>query len=397
MLVHHQKETGVKGISKEGQDDLLSRGFSRRQMMRAAMLVGGGAAALGLNPELARAADAPGRIRLSLNECWAGPMAPGIKATTGILAQCNRYTPENIHDRLVQTIAGIEGVPEDHISTWPGSNEALARSVLVYCSPQKGLVTADPSYETAVTAAKFLGAPIKGVPLTEDYRHDVKAMLAANPNAGLYYICSPNNPTGTLTPMADIEWLVANKPQGAIVVVDEAYIHWTPDYPNNTATHLVKAGKEVLIMRTFSKVFGMAGMRMGFAMGRPDLIAKLRAHDGGQMSYQIPVPAAACAIASLTARDLIDQRRKELVAVRGMTEDFLKKRGLKLIGPSHANMLMIDWKTKTAKDMQAAFRAEGVDIAGGRWAIWPTVSRVSIGSRQEMEGFMAACGKVLSA
>jgi histidinol-phosphate aminotransferase len=387
-------------ITDEGRDDLLGRGYSRRQMMRAAMLVGGGATALAFNPEIARAAGAAGdggMIRINLNECWAGPMAPGLKASAEISAKCNRYTPDDIHGRLIKTIAGIENMPEDHISTWPGSNEALARSVLVFCSPQKGLVTADPSYETAVTAAKFLSAPIKSVPLTEDYRHDVKAMLAANPDAGLYYVCSPNNPTGTLTPMADIEWLVANKPSGAIVVVDEAYIHWTPDFPNNTANHLVKAGKDVLIMRTFSKVFGMAGMRMGFAMGRPDLLAKLRAHDGGQMSFQIPVPAAACANASLTATKIIDQRRKQLVEVREMTEAYLTKRGLRVIGPSHANMLMVDWKTKTAKEMQLAFRAQGVEIAGGRWAIWPAVSRITVGSRQEMEGFIAACNKVVAA
>jgi histidinol-phosphate aminotransferase len=384
-------------ITDEGKDDLLSRGYSRRHLMRAAMLVGGGAAALALNPEIARAAGGSDMIRINLNECWAGPMAPGLKASAEISAKCNRYTPDDIHARLIKTISTVENMPEDHISTWPGSNEALARSVLVFCSPTKGLVTADPSYETAVTSAKFLGAPIKGVPLTDDYRHDVKAMLAANPDAGVYYVCSPNNPTGTLTPMADIEWLVANKPAGAIVVVDEAYIHWTSDFPNNTANHLVRAGKDVLIMRTFSKVFGMAGMRMGFAMGRPDLINKLRAHDGGQMSFQIPVPAAACANASLTATSLIAQRRKELVQVRAETEAFLTKRGLRVIGPSHANMLMVDWKTKTAKDVQLAFRAQNVEIAGGRWAIWPTVSRITIGSRKEMEGFMAACNKVLTA
>jgi len=385
-------------LSDEGKDDLLSRGYSRRHMLRAAMLVGGGATALAMHPEMAFA-EAPSRglVRIALNECWTGPMAPGAKAAADVIAQCNRYSPHEERSKLIKAIAMMEKVPEDRIVPWPGSNEALARTVVAFCSPTKGLVTADPTYETAGTAAKYIGAPIKAVPLTADYRHDVKAMLAANPKAGLYYVCSPNNPTGTLTPMADIEWLVANKPAGAIVVVDEAYIHWTPDFPNNTANHLVRAGKDVLIMRTFSKVFGMAGMRMGFAMGRPDLIAKLRAHDGGQMSFQIPVPAAACANASLTATKIIDQRRKELVEVRGMTEAFLTKRGLRVIGPSHANMLMVDWKTKTAKEMQLAFRAQNVELAGGRWAIWPTVSRVTIGSRKEMEGFMAACSKVLTA
>ena len=107
--------------------------------------------------------------------------------------------------------------------------------MLAYCSPTKGVVTADPTYETVGGAAKFLGAPVKPVPLKADYSHDVKAMLAADPNAGVYYVCNPNNPTGTMTPTADIEWLVNNKPAGSMVVIDEAYIHWTTDYPGNSS------------------------------------------------------------------------------------------------------------------------------------------------------------------
>ncbi|HEY2836868.1 MAG TPA: aminotransferase class I/II-fold pyridoxal phosphate-dependent enzyme, partial [Rhizomicrobium sp.] len=276
----------IRALTDEGKDDLLSRGYSRRHMLRAAMLVGGGAAAIAMHPEMAFAAGsaAPGRIRIALNECWTGPMAPGAKAAADIIAQCNRYDPTDVRVKLIKTIASQEKVSEEHILVWPGSNEALARSVVAFCSPTKGLVTADPTYETAGTAATYIGAPIKRVALTKDYSHDVKAMLAANPKAGLYYICSPNNPSGTMTPVADIEWLVANKPAGAIVVVDEAYIHFTSGYPNNTSTHLVAAGKDVLIMRTFSKIFGMAGMRVGFCMGRPDLLKKLLMHDDGALS-----------------------------------------------------------------------------------------------------------------
>ncbi|MES2294305.1 MAG: pyridoxal phosphate-dependent aminotransferase [Pseudomonadota bacterium] len=381
-----------------GKDDLLSRGYSRRHMLRAAMLVGGGATALAMNPEIAFAADAParGRIQISLNECWTGPMAPGAKAAADVIAQCNRYSPNDERGRLIKAISAMEKIPEDHIVPWPGSNEALARSVVAFCSPTKGLVTADPTYETAGTAAKYIGAPIKAVPLTADYRHDVKAMLAANPKAGLYYVCSPNNPTGTLTPMADIEWLVANKPAGAIVVVDEAYIHFTSGYPGNTATHLVAAGKDVVIMRTFSKIFGMAGMRVGFAMGRPDLLVKLNMHDDGALNTDLPIPSVACATASLTQAGLIADRRKQLAEVRGMTVDFLKKHNLRLILPTETNMLMVDWKTKTAHEMQTAFRAQGVEISR-TFPAWPTVSRITIGSKADMEGFFAALNKVVSA
>jgi histidinol-phosphate aminotransferase len=100
----------------------------------------------------------------------------------------------------------------------------------------------------------------------------VKAMLAADPNAGMYYLCSPNNPTGTVTPLAEIEWLLANKPVGSIVVIDEAYTHLA-GVP--TASSMAAAGKDVVVLRTFSKIFGMAGMRMGYVMARPDLIDRV--------------------------------------------------------------------------------------------------------------------------
>ena len=388
----------IHRIPEDVKDDLLSRGFSRRQMMRAAMIFGGGATALTLSPELvfAQAGPQTAKVRIGQNECWTGPMAPGARAAAAAIAVSNRYSPNDEHGQLVRAIAKIENVPEDHIMTWPGSNEALARSVVAFCSPAKSLVQADPTYETCGRAAKFLGVPIKNVALKADYSHDIRAMSTTDANAGVIYVCNPNNPTGTMTANSEIAWLMDNKPAGSIVVLDEAYIHWTKDYPNNTNSHLAAAGRDVLVMRTFSKIFGMAGMRIGYTMGRPELLAKLKLHDGGALSNQLPIPSAACATASLTDTASIAARRKTLMDNRAMTVDFLTKRGLKLIGPSEANMLMIDWKTKSSKDMQAAFRAQGVQIARV-FPTWPTVSRISIGSKADMEGFFAAFNKVVSA
>jgi histidinol-phosphate aminotransferase len=383
-------------IKDEMKDDLLSRGYSRRQMMRTAMMFAGGAAALSVSGEAAFAADdddaAKGMVRIGLNECWAGPMAPGLKAGQAALAQSNRYSPNGEVEKLIKTVSAIENVPADHIAAYPGSGGILSRAIVAYCSPTKGLVMADPSYNNVLRAAQFIKTPINLVALTSDYRHDVKAMLAANPNAGFYYVVNPNNPTGTMTPMAEIEWLVDNKPAGSIVLIDEAYIHWTTDYPNNTATHLVRAGKEVIIARTFSKIFGMAGARCGYMMAHPDVIKKVALFEGDRPC----IATAACANASLTAKALMDTRRNELIANRAMTADYLTKRGLRVIGPSHGNMLMVDWKTKTAKEMIATYKARGVQIAGDRWPIWPTVGRISIGSKQEMEAFIAASSKILT-
>ncbi|HXR94753.1 MAG TPA: aminotransferase class I/II-fold pyridoxal phosphate-dependent enzyme [Rhizomicrobium sp.] len=391
-------------ITEEGKDDLLGRGFSRRQMLRTAILVGGASALAGFSPEQAWAQDddvkaehTHAKIRIGQNECWTGPFAVGVAAGSAILSRSNRYAPDDQRGDFIRTVSQVENVPEDHVSPWPGSGEPLSRAVAVFCSPGKGLVTADPTYETPGRAAKFLEIPVKQVPLKADYSHDVRAMLAANPNAGVYYIVNPNNPSGTMTPMADIEWLVDNKPAGSIVLIDEAYIHWSDAYPNNTASHLAAAGNDVIILRTFSKIFGMAGARMGYFMARPDIVKKMQMYDGGTLSGQLPMPSLVCATTSLTAHDEIAKRRKELMTTRAITIDFLTKRNLKLIGPSQTNFVMIDWKTRTAKEMQAAFRAKDVEIAGGRWPIWPTVSRISIGSRQDMEGFFNAFNKVVSA
>ena len=216
-------------------------------------------------------------------------------------------------------------------------------------------------------------------------------MLAANPNAGLYYICTPNNPTGTVTPLADIEWLVANKPEGSIVLVDEAYTHFA-NVP--TASYMATAGKDVVVMRTFSKIFGMAGMRMGYTMARPDLLGRMMRYDGGMQSFALPLPSLACATASLTAADLIAARRKEMQEARGVALDHLKTRGLSVV-PTQANMFMIDWKTRPALTMQTAFRGQSIEI-GRSWPIWPTISRVTVGSMAEMEAFCTALDKIMA-
>jgi histidinol-phosphate aminotransferase len=382
--------------SEEVKDDLLARGYSRRQMLRTAMMFGGAATALSLNPELAfartNAETAGNMVRIGSNECWTGPMAPGLAAGMAAFANANRYSPHGEVEQLTKSIAAIENVPEDHIATYPGSGGILARTLVAYCSPTKGLVQADPTYDNPTRVAKFIKTPISNVPLTADYRHDVKAMLAANPNAGVYYVVNPNNPTGTMTPMAEIEWLVNNKPDGAVVLIDEAYYHWTKDYPNNSATHLVRAGKEVIVTRTFSKVFGMAGARVGFLMAAPEVLKRVALFETDRPT----IPTAACANASLAATAMIEARRREMWENRAMAVDYLTKRGLKVIGPSEANMIMVDWKTKSAKDMGAIYKARGVEISGPRWPSWPTVGRISIGNKAEMEAFCNATGKILT-
>src|SRR3989442_6295804 len=157
-------------------------------------------------------------------------------------------------------------------ASFPGSSEPLHFAVLACTSPARSYVPADPGYEAGMRAAKYSGAGVVKVPLTKAYSHDTQAMIAAAPDAGLFYVCTPNNPTGTLTPHSDIERLVAGKPKGSVVLVDEAYIHFS-NAPS--VIDLIKAGQDVIVLRTFSKIYGMAGLRCGMVPARQRPLAEI--------------------------------------------------------------------------------------------------------------------------
>ncbi len=245
---------------------------------------------------------------------------------------------------------------------------------------------ADPGYEAGTRAAKFIGAKVINVPLTKSYTHDVKAMAAASPDAGLIYICNPNNPTGTLTPQSEIEWLIANKPKGTIVMIDEAYTHLT-EAPFNS--HLVAADKDVVILRTFSKIYGMAGLRAGAAFARPDLQDRI----SGFSSTMMPITGMAAASASLEVKNLVPERRKIIAGVRNDTFTFLDKHNFKFV-PSVSNCFMVDVK-RPGNEIVTAMRTEKVYV-GRVWQSWPNHVRVTVGTAEEMKKFQAAFLKVMA-
>jgi len=233
--------------------------------------------------------------------------------------------------------------------------------------------------------AGVTGARVVKVPLTKTYAHDVKAMLAAASDAGVFYICNPNNPTGTLTPHADIEYLVANKPKGAIVLVDEAYIHLS-EAPS--AFDLVKAGHDVIVLRTFSKVYGMAGIRCGFLIARPELADKVMERG---MNF-MPVTAVVAATASLKDTQLVPERRRINASIRQQTFQWLDRNGYSYI-PSESNCFMLDTK-RNGKEVREAMAKENV-LIGRIWPIMPSYVRITVGTQPEMEKFQAAFQKVM--
>ena len=244
----------------------------------------------------------------------------------------------------------------------------------------------DPGYGGGAPA--FIGSKLNRVKLRPDYSHDVEAMVKTDPEAGVYYICNPNNPSGTLTPRKDIEFLLANKKKDAVVLSDEAYIHFSSKA--QPCSDLVAADKDVIVLRTFSKIYGMAGIRAGFAMGRPDLLAKLRPYGVGFL----PVPAVACATASLQAKKLVAERRALNAEVRASTFEFLEKKGIKYI-PSEANFFMMEVGRPGGE--YAKLMADQKVIIGRVWPAWPTMVRVTVGTHEEMAKFKVGVEKILAA
>jgi histidinol-phosphate aminotransferase len=340
-------------------------------------------------PMLARADSRPfpkGAVIIDANENPLGPCGVACDAVDGVASQGGRYSTW-MTDDLVKTFAALEGLKPEYVRAFPGSSGPLHYSVLAFTSPSKSFVTADPGYEAGSHAAKVAGARVVKAALTKTYAHDVKAMLAAAPDAGVFYICSPNNPTGTLTSHSDIEFLLANKPKNSILLVDEAYIHFSDA---SSVLDLVKADKDLIVLRTFSKIYGMAGLRCGFAIARPDLLEKMGAFSGWS---PMPITAVAAAMASLKDPQLVRERKHINATIREATFQWLSKNGYSFV-PSQSNCFMLDAK-RPAKEVIAAMSAQNVFI-GRPWPIWPTHVRITVGTQPEMERFQEAFQRVMS-
>jgi len=369
--------------------------FSRRSFFRFAA----GASALAgasilSEPRLALAArpkfaDPNKGIHIDANENPLGPAPSALKAMADILPRGGRYLFQ-MQDDIAAIFARQEGIDAESVLAFAGSSEPLHYTVLSYTGPGKPLVIADPGYEAPMWAAKFANAPVIKVPLADPKgaaSHDAKAMLAAASTPGVIYICNPNNPTGTVTPQAEIEQLVAAVPKGTIVMIDEAYIHLS-DAPNSL--HFVKEGKDVVVLRTFSKLYGMAGIRMGLAIARPDILEKI-ASWGGQNS--LPVTAMVAAKASLLDAGLVPERKKIIGDIRRENLAWLKAQGYAAT-PSESNCFMLDVR-RPGGQVLAAMAAKDIYI-GRIWPAWPTQVRITVGTADEMAAFRKAFSEVMA-
>ncbi|HZL50289.1 MAG TPA: pyridoxal phosphate-dependent aminotransferase [Terracidiphilus sp.] len=378
-------------LNKEQEEDLLLRGFTRRGFLRLAAMVAGASSMPFYNEpalaQLSKVTDAPSdAVMINANENPLGPCPEAMEAVHNIVAKGGRYLYGET-DKLQAAMATQEDISPDSVRIFVGSSPALHQAVLAFTSPTRPLVIADPGYEAGERAANFIGTPVVKVPLTPTYAHDVKAMASASATAGLIYICNPNNPSGTLTPKSEIEWLVANKPAGSVVMIDEAYTH-IAGAPFNS--DLVAQGKDVVLLRTFSKIYGMAGLRAGAAIARPELLDKL----GEWGATMMPITGMVAATASLQSKDLVPTRRRLIAQVREDTFNFLERNNYKFV-PSVSNCFMVD-TGRPGSNAVLAMRKEKVYV-GRVWPVWPEYVRVTVGTADEMKKFQIAFSKVMSA
>src|SRR3984885_66765 len=375
------------------QREFEERGISRRNFGRIAAMISAGAPAMPYlsEPALAQLSAINGKIpddavMINSNENPLGPCKEAAEAAHAMIAQGGRYLFGQTNE-FQELLAEQEGLKGSYVKAYAGSSAPLMQAAIAFTSPTKPFVTGDPGYEAGENSARTMGAKVIRVPLTKTYAHDVRAMAAADPNAGLLYVCNPNNPSGTLTPREDIEWLGGNKQIGSVLLIDEAYTHISGA---PFSTDFVAKDKDVVVLRTFSKIYGMAGLRAGAAIGRPDLLRTLGKYSGGMM----PITGMAAAIASLKAKYVVPERRQKIGGVRHRLQAFLDKHDIKYV-PSVSNCIMIDVGQRKTGDVISGLQAEKVYI-GRVWQSWPTKVRVTIGLPSEMEKFKAAWLKVMA-
>ncbi len=406
-------------LSKKAVTDLLDRGYSRRNIAHIAL---GAAAVIPLFHEFAfaqnnpdaptpavaapvAAAEAgvdaavvvavamdPDAVVIGSNENPMGPTKEGLEAISKVSPLAWRYSPQGVNSELEELVESTEGLKQGYATVYPGSGPALSYLHPAFTSPTRSWVMGSPGYGSGGggRSGDRGGKTIK-VPLRKDYTHDVEAMIKADPNAGVFYICNPNNPTGTITPRKDMEYILANKPKGSVLVIDEAYVHFSGR--DNMSTDLVAADKDVIVLRTFSKIYGMAGLRAGILYGKPEYHTQAGKFDrGGNLSQA----TMACAAASLKANaTVIPERVATYQKNRALAFEQMDKLGVKYI-PTVGNFFMMSVPGMTAAQVGPALQAHKIYVAGAtRWPEWKDHIRVTVGSYDEMTKFNAALALVV--
>ncbi len=357
----------------------------------------GGAAAVGrMLPEMAyaqRAAiqgDLPkDMVWLNANENPAGPPKVSIQAMIDVLPTTGRYHYQEYRD-FYAAVAASEDLQPDQVLIGAGSSEVLHAAIDAFTSPARPLIAIEPTYEGPIDVARALNRQVIRVPLASNYGADVRKLVdeARKAGGGLLYLCNPNNPTSAVTSKGDIAWLVENLPPNTLALIDEAYIHFgeTPDL--ESALRHVRQGKDVVVTRTFSKIYGMAGLRAGFACGRSDLIRQMAPFRNNVISI---VAARAVLAALADSKNILAERKAALLKTRHELCGWLRDRKIGFIEPQ-ANFLMID-VGRDAREFITAMPPMGVAV-GRPFPPLNNMLRVSIGTDADMQKFRDVFWKV---
>lgn len=328
--------------------------------------------------------------KLNANENPHGPSPKAIEALAANLGTSNRYAWKNLF-ALIENIADYEGVKPENVLMGPGSSDILEKTAMILFKDGKGnVVSADPAYMSLVKVAEASGATWKSVPL-KDWAHDLDAMEAAiDADTRLVYICNPNNPTGTITDSQKLVDFCKRVSEKVTVFVDEAYLDFLEDGHKQSMVGLINEGKDIIVARTFSKIHGMAGLRVGYAIAQEATLEKFRAITRGGMG--ISHPAVYAALASMEDKDFLMKSRALNTAARDYTFSALKGMGHEPV-PSYTSFMIfpieMDGKDFLSKmyDLKVAVRS--FQFMDKTWC------RVSMGTMDEMKLFTAAVGKVL--
>jgi histidinol-phosphate aminotransferase len=324
-------------------------------------------------------------IRISSNE---NPMGPGPSAVAAIrenLGESNRYPMNSkITDTAVQNrIAKMFAVKPENVVLAPGSTEVLRNSIRAFCAPDRPLVTGECSYENPVRDAEYFGVPVKTVAMRDDLNLDLDKMAGAALGAGLVFLCNPNNPTGTAhgrTAIADFVRYVAKESPYTYILIDEAYHDYVTDPNYSSSADIAVKYHNVYVSRTFSKAYGMAGLRQGYAVGGKDPISKLAPY---KLTFGTNVLGLSAVSASLDDPAHLQQEIARNTEVRKFTLDFFRGLGYSATD-SQTNFIFV--KTNIpAKQFREACAKFKVQVGRDFPPYEKTHARISIGTMEEMK------------
>ncbi len=321
-------------------------------------------------------------VRLDSNENPVGPFPEVLDAIRGALRHAGRY-PRFMGSGLVDDLARSHRTTPDHVLLGSGSGEILRMAVDAFTSPARGLVAGLPTFESPAARARQLERPLTELPVDpRTLELDLDALAERARGAGLVFLCNPNNPTGLLhggKAIRDFVTRVHAVSPDTHVLVDEAYHDYVDDPAYETAVPLALADPRVFVTRTFSKAYGMAGIRLGYAVGRPETMKRLAPW---RLGNSVNLLAMAAGRAAVGAEAALAAERARNAAARAFTAKLFADLGF-TVAPSQANFVFVDIR-RDAKAFQEACRAEGV-MVGRAFPPCDTWTRVSIGTMAEME------------